>query len=286
MTATPTQTPATTRLRELLARPGMLLAPFVFDALQAKAAQAAGFELVYMTGFGTAAARGYPDVGLLTLTEMVENARTIARAVSVPLVSDADTGYGNPVNVVRTVHEFESAGAAAIHIEDQVWPKRCGFLAGKEVIPVDEAAAKIRAAVRERRDPDFVIIARTDALQPHGWDDAESRARAYHEAGADLLFVDGIRTPDDIDTYAERLGDLPLVYNGQLLPVEELEARGFALTIHTGTFGALFRAVRDAMRELRETGSVATGQDAKVFEEMIELLGVREAFELGSKYGV
>lgn len=271
------------RLRQLLEQPGMILAPFVFDALQAKAAQAAGFEVVYMTGFGTAAARGYPDVGLITLTEMIENARTIARSVSVPVVSDADTGYGNPVNVVRTVHEFESAGVAAIHIEDQVWPKRCGFLAGKEVIPLEEAAQKIRAATGERRDSDFVVIARTDALQPNGWDDVERRARAYREAGADLLFVDGIRTSEDIDTYVERLGDLPLVYNGQLLPAKELEDHGFALTIHTGVFGSLFRAIRDAMCELRETGSVVDGQDVKVFAEMIELLGVPEAFELGKR---
>jgi len=263
----------------------MLLAPFVFGGLQAKAAEAAGFDTVYMTGFGTAAARGYPDVGLLTLTEMVDNARTIARSVSVPLVSDADTGYGNPVNVVRTVHEFEAAGAAAIHIEDQVWPKRCGFLEGKEVIPIERATEKIRAAVQERRDPDFVVIARTDALQSNGWDDVERRVHAYREAGADLLFVDGIRTPADIDTYVERLGDLPLIYNGQLLPVKELEDRGFALTIHTGVLGALFRAIRDTMRELRDTGSVDSGQDPRVFAEMLDLLGVPEAFELGKKYG-
>jgi 2-methylisocitrate lyase-like PEP mutase family enzyme len=274
----------TTVLRELLARPGMLLAPFVYDALQARAAQAAGFELVYMTGFGTAAARGHPDLGLLTMTEMVENARTLARAVSIPIVSDADTGYGNPVNVVRTVHEFEDAGAAAIHIEDQVWPKRCGFLAGKEVIPLEEMTAKVRAAVSERRDPDFVLIARTDALQQGGWDDAERRARSYHEAGADLIFVDGIRSRADLDTYAERLGDLPRVYNGQLLPANELEARGFALTLHTGPFGAVFRALRDALVELRQTGQVEAGRDLRLFAEMIELLGVPEALELGRKY--
>ena len=147
---------ATTRLRALLARPGMLLAPFVFDALQAKTAEAAGFDLVYMTGFGTAAARGLPDLGLLSLCEMVDNARTLARSVEIPLVSDADTGYGNALNVVRTVHEFEAAGVAAIHIEDQVWPKRCGFLAGKQVIPLEAMVPKVRAAATERRDPDLL----------------------------------------------------------------------------------------------------------------------------------
>jgi len=262
----------------------MLLAPFVYDALQAKVAQAAGFEGVYMTGFGTAAARGHPDLGLLTLTEMVANARTLAQAVSIPVVCDADTGYGNALNVVRTVHEFEDAGAAAIHIEDQVWPKRCGFLAGKAVIPLEEMTPKIRAAASERRDPDFVIIARTDALQPKGWAEAERRARAYREAGADLIFVDGIRTLEDLDAYAERLGDLPLVYNGQLLPAGELEARGFALTIHTGVFGALYRALCDAMGELRATGQVAAGQDPRTFAHMIQLLGVPEALELAAKY--
>jgi 2-methylisocitrate lyase-like PEP mutase family enzyme len=275
---------STTRLRALLSRPGMLLAPFVYDALQAKVAQAAGFEGVYMTGFGTAAARGHPDLGLLTLTEMVANARTLAQAVSIPVVCDADTGYGNALNVVRTVHEFEDAGAAAIHIEDQVWPKRCGFLGGKAVIPLEEMTPKIRAAASERRDPDFVIIARTDALQPKGWAEAERRARAYREAGADLIFVDGIRTLEDLDAYAERLGDLPLVYNGQLLPAGELEARGFALTIHTGVFGALYRALCDAMGELRATGQVAAGQDPRTFAHMIQLLGVPEALELAAKY--
>jgi 2-methylisocitrate lyase-like PEP mutase family enzyme len=262
----------------------MRLAPFVYDALQAKLAEAAGFELVYMTGFGTAAARGYPDVGLLTLTEMVENARSIARAVSVPVVSDADTGYGNPINVVRTVHEFESAGVAAIHIEDQVWPKRCGFLEGKQVIPLEEMVPKVRAACAERSDPDFVVIARTDALQSNGWDDAERRARAYRDAGADLVFVDGIRTLEDLETYAQRLGDLPLVYNGQLLPAGELEERGFALNLHMGAFGAAFRAVRDALHELRSSGRVAGGEDPRLFAELIALLGVPEVLELGRRY--
>jgi 2-methylisocitrate lyase-like PEP mutase family enzyme len=215
---------------------------------------------------------------------MVDNARTIARAVSVPLISDADTGYGNPVNVVRTVHEFEAAGAAAIHLEDQVWPKRCGFLAGKEVIPLQDMVPKLRAACAERRDPDFVVIARTDALQPLGWDEVERRSRAYREAGADLVFVDGIRTLDDLDTYARRLEDLPRVYNGQLLPVPELEARGFALTIHPGVFGELFRAARDALRELRETGSVQGGQDVRLFAELLELLDAPGALELARRY--
>ena len=211
------------RLRELLAGPEMIVAPFVFDCLQAKLAAAAGFDAVYMTGFGTAAARGYPDLGLLTMSEMVANARAISNSVNVPVICDADTGYGNPLNVWRTVREYEDAGAAALHIEDQVFPKRCGFLAGKQVIKMDEMVPKVRAACDARRDRNLVIIARTDALQPNGWDDVVLRARAYRAAGADLIFVDGIKTLDDLKRYAEKLGDLPLIYNGDLLPTRRTE---------------------------------------------------------------
>src|SRR6516165_9252418 len=204
----------TQQLRKLLDGPGMLVAPFVYDCLQAKIAERIGFQAVYMTGFGTAAARGFPDLGLLTMSEMVENVRTIARSVQIPLICDADTGYGNPINVWRTVREYERAGAAALHIEDQVWPKRCGFLTGKQVIAMEEMVAKVRAACDARRDPNLVIIARSDALQPHGWDETERRARAYRAAGADLIFLDGIKSRDELETYAKRLGDLPLLYNG------------------------------------------------------------------------
>ena len=199
------------RLRDLLASPQMIVAPFVFDCLQAKLAAAAGFDSVYMTGFGTSAARGYPDLGLLTMSEMVANARAIAQSVSVPVICDADTGYGNPLNVWRTVREYEDAGASALHIEDQVFPKRCGFLAGKQVISMEAMLPKVRAACDARRDRNLVIIARTDALAVNGWDDVERRARAYRAAGADLLFVDGIKTLDDLKHYAEKLGDLPLL---------------------------------------------------------------------------
>ena len=272
------------RLRELLAGPELVVAPFVYDALQAKLAEAAGFAAAYMTGFGTAAARGQPDLGLLTLPEMAQNARWIARAVGIPVVCDADTGYGNALNVARTVEEFESAGAAAIHLEDQVFPKRCGFMEGKQVIPLEEMLPKLRAACDARGDPDFVIIGRTDALQPHGWDEACRRARAYAEAGADLVFVDGIRTLADLDRYAESLSDLPCVYNGELVPAAQVAERGFKLMIHTATLGAAFRAMRDAMAELASTGALAAGQDPRVFAEMLELLGVPEQLERAAKY--
>ena len=273
------------RLRQMLNGPEMVVAPFVFDAFQARLAQAAGFQAVYMTGFGTAAARGFPDVGLLTMAEMVDNVRYIANAVEIPLVCDADTGYGNPVNVYRTVREYEAAGAAALHIEDQVWPKRCGFLAGKQVIPMAEMAPKVQAACDARRDPNFVIIARTDALAVNGWEDVIKRAWAYRAAGADLIFVDGIKTLDDMKRYAKELGDLPLLYNGQLLPVPEIATFGFKLTIYTATLMAFYLRMRDAMQELKATGSIARGAEFGVFEEMTTLLGVPEAMALGKKYG-
>ena len=276
---------ASQKLREALAGSDLLVAPFVYDALQARIAEAAGFEAVYMTGFGTAAARGYPDLGLLTLTEMVQNARAIANSVGVPVICDADTGYGNALNVMRTVHEYEDAGAAAIHIEDQVWPKRCGFLEGKQVIPAEEMIPKVRAACDARRDPDFVVIARTDALQPLGWDEAERRARAYHEAGADLLFVDGIRTRQDLDSYAERLADLPCLYNGQLEPADEVAKRGFRVMIHMATFGVAYQAMRDAMAELKATGQVKSSNDPRVFAEILQLLDVEGALARAGRYG-
>ncbi|MGC2304491.1 isocitrate lyase/PEP mutase family protein, partial [Candidatus Binatus sp.] len=228
------------RLRDLLAGPEMVVAPFVYDCLQAKLAAAAGFDAVYMTGFGTAAARGYPDLGLLTMTEMVANARAISQSVNVPVICDADTGYGNPLNVWRTVREYEDAGASALHIEDQVFPKRCGFLAGKQVIPMEDMVPKVRAACDARRDKNLVIIARTDALAVNGWDDVVRRAHAYREAGADLIFADGIKTLDDLKHYAEKLGDLPLIYNGDLLPIDELKKYPFKVTIHIGTMLTIY----------------------------------------------
>src|ERR1700674_661013 len=163
---------ATTRLRELLAGPDLLVAPGAYDALSARLIAQAGFSTVYMTGFGTAASvLGQPDVGLLTMSEMVSRASALAAVVGdLPLIADADTGYGNPINVRRTVCEYERAGVAAVHIEDQIWPKKCGHMEGKQIIPMDEMVQKVRAAVDARQDPDFVIIARTDAHAVSGLD--------------------------------------------------------------------------------------------------------------------
>ncbi len=272
------------RLRDLLARPEMIVAPFVFDCLQAKLAAAAGFEAVYMTGFGTAAARGFPDLGLLTMTEMVANARAISQSVNVPVICDADTGYGNPLNVWRTIREYEDAGASAVHIEDQVFPKRCGFLAGKQVIALEQMVPKVRAACDARRDPNLVIIARTDALAVNGWDDVVRRAHAYRDVGADLVFVDGIKTVDDLKRYAEKLGDLPLVYNGDLLPIDELKKYPFKVTIHIGTMLTIFDAIRSAMTDLKRAGKLSIGTSSNVFEDFVRTMGVQDYQALEKKY--
>ena len=272
------------RLREMLAGPEMIVAPFVFDCLQAKLAAAAGFDAVYMTGFGTAAARGYPDLGLLTMSEMAANARAISQSVNVPVICDADTGYGNSLNVWRTVREYEDAGASALHIEDQVFPKRCGFLAGKQVITMEAMVPKVRAACDARRDRNLVIIARTDALQPNGWDDVVRRARAYRAAGADLIFVDGIKTVDDLERYAEKLGDLPLIYNGDLLPLDELKKYPFKITIHIGTMLATYDAIRTTMTELKRNGKLSIGTDSNIFKDFVKTMGGDDHQALEKKY--
>jgi len=277
-------TAAPARMRALLGSRELIVAPFVTDALQARLAAATGFSAVYMTGFGTAAARGYPDLGLLTMTEMVDAARTIAAAVEVPVIADADTGYGNAVNVSRTIHEYAAAGAAAVHIEDQSWPKRCGFLAGKEVVPVAAMVAKVRAANEARAGTDLVLIGRTDALQPLGWDDAERRARSYRDAGADLVFVDGILTEGDLDQYARRLADVPRVYNGALLPSADVAARGFAVQLHPGTMLSAFAHMRDVLAELKASGQIPGAFDPAVFADMLRVLGVPETLALAGKY--
>ena len=195
-------------------------------------------------------------MGLLTLTEMVANAKYISDAVDIPVVCDADTGYGNPMNVRRTVREYEAAGVAGIHIEDQLFPKKCGFFDGKQVIPQDEAVQKIRAALDARTDPDFVIIARCDAYAVTGWDDTVKRCRAYMDAGADMVFVDGVKTVDDLYVYAKDLEDLPRMYNGDLFPTQEVAALGYRLMICGSTIWLVYKQVRDSFEELKQTGKV------------------------------
>ena len=275
----------TTKLREMLASGDMVTAPFILNALHARIAESVGFGAVYMTGAGTAAERGFPDVGLLTMTEMVANAKYVASAVDIPVICDADTGYGNPLNVMRTVREYEAAGVAAIHIEDQVFPKKCGFFEGKQVVPTDEAVQKIRAALDARTDPDFVIIARCDAYAVNGWADTVARCRAYIEAGADLVFVDGIKTVDDIKSYAADLADLPRLYNGDLLPTQEVAAMGYKLMICGSTIWLIYKQVRESFEELKATGKVNPERYGTRWD-VAGLLGLDEIYELERRYGV
>src|SRR5205814_6156318 len=179
------------RFRELLRRDGMVVAPGAYDCITARLIERAGFDAVYMTGAGTAATLGYPDFGLVTMSEMVANAGRIAAAVGLPVIADADTGYGNELNVVRTVHEYETVGAAGIHIEDQEFPKKCGHLDDKRIVPREDWVAKIRAAAQSRRSADFLVIARTDSRAVAGFDEAIARANAAITAGAEMGVVEG-----------------------------------------------------------------------------------------------
>ena len=287
-TAAPDATPAvkpTTRLRQLLAADGLIVAPFIMNALHARIAESVGFDAVYMTGAGTSAEKGFPDVGLLTMTEMTANARYIANAVDIPVICDADTGYGNALNVQRTVREYEAAGVAAIHIEDQVFPKKCGFFEGKQVVPMEEHIQKIRAALDARTDPDFVIIARCDAYAVTGWDDTVRRCRAYRDAGADLVFVDGIKSPADLELYARDLPDMPRMYNGDLANTREVAAMGYKLMICGSTIWLIYRQLRDAFAELKETGQVNPGRFGTRWD-VADLLGLDAVYELERKYSV
>ena len=275
----------TTRLRQMLQAGPMIVAPFVLNALHAKIAESVGFSAVYMTGAGTAAERGFPDVGLLTMTEMVANACYIADAVQIPVICDADTGYGNPLNVQRTVREYERAGVAAIHLEDQLFPKKCGFFAGKQVIPLEEHVQKIRAALDARSDPDFVIVARCDAYAVTGWDDTVKRCHAYKDAGADLVFVDGIKTQADLHRYAADMADLPRMYNGDLAPTQEVAALGYRLMICGSTIWLVYKQVQEAFEELQRTGRVDPARYGTRWD-VAGLLGLERVYDLERQYGV
>jgi 2-methylisocitrate lyase-like PEP mutase family enzyme len=227
------------RFRALLHRDGMVVAPGAYDCITAKLIEQAGFEAVYMTGAGTAASLGYPDFGLVTMSEMVANAGRIAAAVELPVIADADTGYGNELNVVRTVREFERNGLAGIHIEDQEFPKKCGHLEGKQIISCDDFLAKIRAACAARRDRNFTIIARTDSRAVAGFDEAIARANAALAAGADMAFVEAPQTSDEVAA-VPRLVKGPCLLNvvrgGKTpdLDLRDAEAIGYKLAIVPG----------------------------------------------------
>ena len=285
----------TARLRALLARPGCIIAPGVADALAARLVALEGYDAVYMTGFGTSLTRlGMPDVGLLTATEMVDNAARIVDASGLPVVADADTGYGNPINTRRTIRDYEKAGVAGVHIEDQAWPKRCGHLAGKRVVPTAEMVAKIKAACDARNDGDFVIIARCDAIAVEGLEAALERGARYREAGADMLFIEAPVGREAVETVARHFKGVPLLYNmaasGKTpdLPADELGRLGFKLAIYPNwIILAAIPAMQAMLRHLKKGGGIAEMREhAATFKEFTEIAGLPEIQKLEEKYGV
>ena len=282
-------------LRDLLAGPDPVLAPGAYDALSARIIEQAGFPAVYMTGFGTAASLlGRPDVGLLGMSEMVANAARIAQVVDVPVIADADTGYGNPLNVIRTVREYERAGVAAIHIEDQILPKKCGHMDNKQVIDAAEMAEKIRAAVEARKSPEFLIVARTDARAVEGLESALRRARLYRQAGADALFVEGPQGDDEVAEVAQAFPRVPLLFNwaegGKTppIPIERLKELGYRIVIFP--ISALLvaaKAVREIMARIREDGTpIRVAPQFLSFQEFNNLVGLAEIQDLERKFSV
>jgi 2,3-dimethylmalate lyase len=275
------------RLRRLCEARAGLVVPGAYDGVSARLVERAGFDAVYMTGYGTSASRlGLPDLGFAGLAEMADSVRQMAAAVGIPLIADADTGYGGPLAVQRTMRAYEAAGAAALHLEDQVWPKRCGHLAGKEVIPGEEMVVKIEAAIEARTDPNLLLIARTDAIAVTGLDDALARARAYADAGADVLFVEAPTTVEEIEAIPRRL-DRPCLFNyapggrSPLLPFARLRALGYAIILlPVQTLFAGARAIADYLGALRAAGEPA-GLDGRLtpFAEFNALIGVPELLD-------
>ncbi|MBW2308439.1 MAG: methylisocitrate lyase [Deltaproteobacteria bacterium] len=280
------------RLRELLAREEILMAPGAHDALTARIAERCGFEAVYMTGAGTVNMQlGMPDHSIITLTEMVQSAARMARATTLPIVSDADTGYGGVLNVMRTVKEFQLAGISGIHIEDQVMPKRCGHVEGKEVIPMEEMMGKIRAACHARTEPDFLIIARVDARAPLGFDEAVRRGRAYLEAGADMIFPEALASEDEFRTYAREVS-APLLANmteygkTPYITAAQFQEMGYRMVIYPASaMRVAIKAIYDLFTEIRRTGTQKRVLD-RMFtrNQLYELIDYREMLELEKRF--
>ena len=279
-------------LRTLVEKKQGLVVPGAYDGISARLVQQAGFPVVYMTGYGTAASRlGLPDLGFAGLAEMADHARNIAAVVDIPLIADADTGYGNALNVRRTVQTYEAAGVAALHIEDQITPKRCGHLSGHQVIPRAEFAGKIRAAVEARRDPDLLIIARTDGISAVGFDEALRRGEAAAEAGADVLFIEAPRDEAQVERVA-RAFDTPLLYNyapggrSPLLPFRQLRELGYAIILlPVDTLLVGVQAIRAFLGEVKTRDDVLALKDRYMnFRDFNELIGVTAQLELAERY--
>ena len=265
------------RFRELLRRHGMIVAPGAYDCITARMIARAGFDCVYMTGAGTAATLGYPDFGLVTMSEMVDNAGRIAAAVEVPVIADADTGYGNELNVSRTVREYEARGVAGLHIEDQGFPKKCGHLDDKEIVPREDWLAKIRAAAAARQAPEFTIIARTDARAVLGFDEAVARGNAALAAGADMVFLEAPQTLEEVAAVPRLVKGpclLNVVRHGKTPEVDlrDAERMGYRLAIVPGLlFKSVIGVCEQALAELKATHR---------HPPLIKELTVREAFQI------
>lgn len=283
----------TTRVHRVLEAEGAVAFPGVFDTLSAKIAERAGFGMAFISGYSVAAtAIGEPDLGLLTQTEMIERARRVCMSVEIPIIVDADTGYGNALNVHRTVDELIRAGAAGCFLEDQVWPKRCGHLHGKRIIGREEYVQKVRAAVDARGDRDFFIVARTDALAVEGLEEALSRIEAAREAGADASFIEAPMSEEQMAEVGRRTPK-PLVANmieggrTPVLPREKLAEMGFNLILYplSALFGAA-RTIELLYRRLKDEGTTL-GEESRLmsFEEFNELIGIPERSALAERYG-
>ena len=284
----------TTKLRQLIERDEILVCPGTYDPLMAKLISRVGFEAIYMTGAGIShSTLAMPDLGLTTMTEMVHRATLIADAAELPLICDADTGYGNAINVMRTVREYERAGVAGIHIEDQEMPKRCGHFFGKSLVPTEEMVGKLKAALDARQAPDFVIIARTDARTALDFNEAMDRAHAYAEAGADVIFFESPRSIEELKAVPAGI-DKPVLANmvetglTPLLSAPELEAIGFDLVIFAGSLARyLTRQAEGFLENLKESGTTEAYMDRmNSFQNQNNLLELPKFEELAKKYGL
>jgi 2-methylisocitrate lyase-like PEP mutase family enzyme len=279
-------------LKELLRRKKLLVAPGCFDGLSARLVEEAGFEAAYLSGGAVARSMGIPDIGLVTMSEVIERAAQVVSVIKIPVIADADTGYGNAANLVRTVREFERVGVAAIHIEDQITPKRCGHLDGKEVIPLGEMEMKLAAALDSRTDPDFSIIARTDARGVHGFDDAIRRARAFAQLGVDAIFVEAPQSEAELAEIPRQLPDIPLLVNvfkggkTPMLPVERLERMGYRIAIYPSeTQRAGIHAMRQTLALLKREGTTeAMDEMLTTFKERDKIVGLDDWQDLERRY--
>ena len=278
--------------KQFLKRDKLLVAPGCFDGLSARLVEEAGFEAAYFSGGAVARSMGLPDIGLVTMSEVIERAAQVVSAVKIPVIADADTGYGNAINLVRTVREYERVGVAAIHIEDQITPKRCGHLDGKEVISLPEMIKKLEAALASRADPNFCIIARTDARGVHGLDDAISRARAFAQLGVDAVFVEAPQSESELEQIPRALPNIPLLVNvfkggkTPMLPAERLEKMGYRIAIYPSeTQRAGIYAMRQALSLLKREGTTEAMDEAlTTFKERDTIVGLDDWQELERKF--